>query len=96
MSGHSLKVKFLTVFAGLPKKNAFALEQIERMDDIKISPFPKDVMGAFKQASEEIIAEIIDKDPKFAKIYKSFSDYKNTVEKWTKISEYALLQDRYE
>ena len=45
---------------------------------------------------EEIIAEIITKDPKFAKIYKSFSEYKNTVEKWTKISEYALLQNRYE
>ena len=85
-----------SMLAEFMARNAFALEQIERMDDIKISPFPKDVMGAFKQASEEIIAEIVDKDPKFAKIYKSFSDYKNTVEKWTKISEYALLQDRYE
>ena len=85
-----------SMLAEFMARNAFALEQIDRMEDIKISPFPKDVMAAFKQASEDIIAEIIDKDPKFAKIYKSFSDYKNTVEKWTKISEYALLQDRYE
>ena len=53
-------------------------------------------MNAFKQKAEEIIAEIITKDPKFAKIYKSFSEYKDIVEKWTKISEYALLQNRYE
>ena len=46
------------------------------MEDIKIAPFPKDVMDAFKQKAEEIIAEIITKDPKFAKIHKSFSEYK--------------------
>ncbi|SVC58983.1 uncharacterized protein METZ01_LOCUS311837, partial [marine metagenome] len=48
------------------------------------------------EKAEEIIAEIITKDPKFATIYKSYSDYKKTVEKWTKISEYALLRNRYE
>jgi TRAP-type mannitol/chloroaromatic compound transport system substrate-binding protein len=53
-------------------------------------------MSAFKEKAEEIIAEIITKDPKFAKIYTSFSEYKDTVEKWTKISEYALLKNRYE
>jgi len=77
-------------------RNAFSLKQIETMEDIKIAPFPKEVLDAFKEKAEEIIAEIITKDPKFAKIYKSFSEYKDTVEKWTKISEYALLKNRYE
>jgi len=85
-----------SMLAEFMARNAFSLKQIETMEDIKIAPFPKDVMDAFKQKAEEIIAEIITKDPKFAKIYKSFSEYKDTVEKWTKISEYALLQNRYE
>ena len=85
-----------SMLAEFMARNAFSLKQIETMEDIKIAPFPKDVMDAFKQKAEEIIAEIITKDPKFAKIHKSFSEYKDTVEKWTKISEYALLKNRYE
>jgi TRAP-type mannitol/chloroaromatic compound transport system substrate-binding protein len=53
-------------------------------------------MKAFKKSTEEIINEIVGRDERFAKIYRSYSDYKNTVEQWTKISEYALLKDRYE
>ena len=85
-----------TMLAEFMARNAFALQQIKAMEDIKISPFPKDVMRAFKKSTQEIINEIARRDERFAKVYKSYSDYKNTVEQWTKISEYALLKNRYE
>jgi TRAP-type mannitol/chloroaromatic compound transport system substrate-binding protein len=65
------------------------------MDDIKILPFPDDVLAALKQASDEIIAEISARDEKFNTIYKSFINYMNTVSKWTEISEFAMLANRY-
>ena len=76
-------------------RNAFALTEIEQMDDIKILPFPDDVLAALKQASDEIIAEISARDEKFNTIYKSFINYMNTVSKWTEISEFAMLANRY-
>ena len=85
-----------TMLAEFMARNAFALQQIKTMEDIKIFPFPKDVMRAFKKSTQEIINEIVGRDERFAKVYKSYSDYKNTVEQWTKISEYALLKNRYE
>ena len=76
-------------------RNAFALTEIEQMDDVKILPFPDDVLAALKQASDEIIAEISARDEKFNTIYKSFINYMNTVSKWTEISEFAMLANRY-
>ena len=52
-------------------------------------------MDAFERTTDEIIREIEAKDPIFAKIYQSFSEYKKTAAEWTKISEYALLKHRY-
>jgi len=80
--------------AGLAR-NASALQQIKKMNEIKIKPFPKQVMDAFERTTDEIIREIEAKDPIFAKIYQSFSEYKKTAAEWTKISEYALLKHRY-
>ena len=76
-------------------RNAFALTEIEQMDDVKILPFPDDVMTALEQASDEIIAEISARDEKFKTIHQSFLDYMNTVSKWTEISEFAMLANRY-
>ena len=76
-------------------RNAFALSELEQMKDIKIAPFPKDVLAAFEKATDEIIAEIEKRDQQFANIYASFLDYKNTVSKWTEISEFAMLANRY-
>jgi TRAP-type mannitol/chloroaromatic compound transport system substrate-binding protein len=84
-----------TMLAEFVARNASALQQIRQMKDIEIKPFPNEVMDAFEKTTDEIIKEIEDKDPLFSKIYQSFSEYKKTAVEWTKISEYALLKNRY-
>jgi TRAP-type mannitol/chloroaromatic compound transport system substrate-binding protein len=84
-----------TMLAEFVARNATALQQIKAMKQIKIKPFPEDVMLSFEKTTDEIISEIETKDPMFSKIYKSFSEYKKTASEWTKISEYALLKQRY-
>ena len=76
-------------------RNASALQQIKKMKEIEIKPFPNEVMEAFENTTDEIIKEIEAKDPLFSKIFQSFSEYKKTASEWTKISEYALLKHRY-
>ena len=66
-----------------------------KLQYIEIKPFPNEIMAAFEKTTDEIIKEIEDKDPLFSKIYQSFSEYKKTAVEWTKISEYALLKNRY-
>ena len=84
-----------TMLAEFVARNASALQQIRKMKDIEIKPFPNEIMAAFEKTTDEIIKEIEDKDPLFSKIYQSFSGYKKTAVEWTKISEYALLKNRY-
>ena len=84
-----------TMLAEFVARNASALQQIKKMKEIKIRPFPKQVMNAFEKTTDQIIKEIEAKDPLFSKIYQSFSEYKKTTSEWTKISEYALLKHRY-
>ena len=84
-----------TMLAEFVARNASALQQIRQMNDIEIKPFPNEIMVAFEKTTDEIIKEIEDKDPLFSKIYQSFSEYKKTAVEWTKISEYALLKNRY-
>ncbi len=85
-----------TMLAEFVARNASALQQIKKMKEIEIKPFPKQVMKAFEKTTDQIIKEIEAKDPLFSKIYQSFSEYKKTAAEWTKISEYALLKNRYE
>jgi len=84
-----------TMLAEFVARNASALQQIKKMKEIEIKPFPNEVMEAFENTTDEIIKEIEAKDPLFSKIFQSFSEYKKTASEWTKISEYALLKHRY-
>jgi len=75
-------------------RNAVSLEQLREEGEIEILPFPEDVLTGLRQISEQVVQEVISRDPAAARIYESFSAYRDTVADWIDISERAMLRTR--
>ena len=56
--------------------NAIALQQLIDDPNVEIRPFPKEVIDRFREITEEILQEMADKDPAFAKIKQSFDEFR--------------------
>jgi TRAP-type mannitol/chloroaromatic compound transport system substrate-binding protein len=56
----------------------------------QLKPYPQDVMEAAFAASNEVYAEISAENPMFAKIYESYSKFRNDQNLWFQVSEYTF------
>jgi len=78
-------------------RNAQSLEQILELEaegKVELRAFPDDVLRELKRLSGEVIDEMVARDPASAKIYESFDAFRKRAEKWTAISEQAMLNTR--
>ena len=75
-------------------RNAISLQQLKSEGKVELRRFPDDVMRQLRQLTREVIEELVASDPVAARIYESFSNFRNTVGAWTEISEQALLDVR--
>jgi TRAP-type mannitol/chloroaromatic compound transport system substrate-binding protein len=75
-------------------RNARSLQQLVSEGEVEIRPFPDDVLRQLRMITDEVVAELVAEDPNAAKIYASFAAYRDTVSKWTAISEQAMLNTR--
>ncbi len=75
-------------------RNAQSLEKLDKEGEVEIRRFPDDVMKQLRALTGEVVDELIARDPVAAKIYDSFSSFKETVGAWTEISEQAILDTR--
>ena len=64
--------------------------------DVKIRTFSPEIIGAMKQANDELLAASADSDPTFKEILDSQNAYMKMARKWTEISDYAYLKDNIE
>ncbi len=75
-------------------RNAASLAQLRAEGDIEIRPFPNEVLSELRKLSEQVIADMAAEDPVVARVAESFSAYRDAVNDWTEISEYAMLEAR--
>ena len=75
-------------------RNAQSLQQLRAEGEVQILPFPDDVLLALQRISIEVIDEVVARDEKAARIYASFSSFRDSVSDWTNISERAMLRIR--
>ena len=59
--------------------------------DIQVKSFPKDVLDALKKATNELLDEQSAKDPLFKEIVESQRAFMKKAREWTKISDYAYI-----
>lgn len=74
--------------------NAIALQQLLEDPNVKVRPFPAEVLDHLKTLTDEIIAEWVAADPKAAKIYESFNAFREKSIPNQRITEHAFLETR--
>jgi len=75
-------------------RNAQSLQQLRQDGDVEIRAFPADVLRQLRDLTDEVINELVARDPQAARINESFVAYKKAVTDWTAISEQAMLNTR--
>lgn len=74
--------------------NNKALTELVEEHGVEVRRFPADVLAELKTISEEVLQEMADNDPKIAKVYKSFKDFKEQSQNYHKITEEAFYEAR--
>jgi TRAP-type mannitol/chloroaromatic compound transport system substrate-binding protein len=49
--------------------------------------FPKDVLMSFKEKSNEVVSEMIEKDPKSKKIFEAYEKFRVSFRDWSVVSD---------
>jgi TRAP-type mannitol/chloroaromatic compound transport system substrate-binding protein len=75
-------------------RNAEYLAELEANPQVELRQFPPEVLAVLRKYADELVAELIARDPVAAKVYASFSAYKARAERWSAISEQAFLNSR--
>ena len=75
-------------------RNARFLQQLRDEGKVEIRPFPDAVIAELRARSEEVIDDLIRRDEAAARIYASYTAFKQQVGKWLDISERAAVAAR--
>ncbi|RMG29111.1 MAG: TRAP transporter substrate-binding protein [Gammaproteobacteria bacterium] len=75
-------------------QNNAALRTLVEKHKVDVRPLPQDVLAKLKALSEEVVAEIAEKDPFARKVYTSYKRFYDETRAWTEISEKAYLVAR--
>ncbi|MFV1984768.1 MAG: TRAP transporter substrate-binding protein [Thiohalomonadales bacterium] len=75
-------------------RNNDALEILVNKHNVKLLPYPVDVLNELRNVSDEVIQDIATRSPVNKKVYDSFVKYRDQVTQWHKVSEQAYLNAR--
>lgn len=81
----------LIVLSEFEAKNNFYLKKILSESQVKLKPFPPDVLNALKKYSEEAIEEITAKDSFSNEVYNHYAKFKSEILGWNQSSEVAII-----
>lgn len=79
------------MLADFTAKNNGALQTLVEEHKVDLRPFPDEVLNKLKTLSEEVVAELAEKDALSEKVFASFSAFRNQARAWQDISERAYL-----
>jgi TRAP-type mannitol/chloroaromatic compound transport system substrate-binding protein len=82
------------MLADYTAKNNAALQTLKTKHKVNMRVFPDDVIKTLHQLSNEVVAIVGEHDELSARIYKSFSDFRNNVIQWSEISEGGYMRAR--
>ena len=91
---NACKVANNDVLAELTARNNEALDTLVNEHNVELRKFPDDVLQQLKKVSEEVVAEIAEKDAISKKVYQSYKQFRDQVMAWHDVSERAYLNAR--
>ncbi len=75
-------------------RNNDALVNLVENHGVQVRKLPDDVLLALYTASQQVMQDLIEKDPVAARVYRSFSDFYDGVRQYHHISEQAYINSR--
>ncbi len=75
-------------------RNNEALNTLVTQHKVQLREFPVEVLKQLKVVSDQVVAEVAEKDPASRKVYESFRKFRDQVVAWHDISERAYLNAR--
>ncbi len=83
----------LHMMTELEVKNSEYLEIIQQEGDLEIRTFPKAVLETLRSNTDQIISELVAKDPASAKVYQSFKSFKAKNKAWSNLTERVFYNE---
>lgn len=74
-------------------RNAEYLSILIEEEQVNIRQFPKEVLDTLRSYTEDILAELIEKDANAKKIYDSFQEYRKKAIAWSALTEKVFYND---
>ncbi|MEC9375268.1 MAG: TRAP transporter substrate-binding protein [Pseudomonadota bacterium] len=75
-------------------RNAEYLALLDQDENINIREFPRQVIQQLRSLTDDLLIELIERDPRAKKIHQSFIAYQKRAIRWSAISEQAYLNTR--
>lgn len=75
-------------------RNQRALDTLINIHKVNVLKLPDEVLSKLQTLSDEIVNEVAETNKITKKVFKSFKTYRDSVKKWTDISELAYLKSR--
>ncbi len=91
---NACKVANQDMLAEYTARNQIALDTLVNKHKVDLRQLPDDVLRTLKALSQEVVAEVAEKDALTRKVFKSFDVFSKQVNKWSAISERAYLNVR--
>ncbi|MCW8829656.1 MAG: TRAP transporter substrate-binding protein [Gammaproteobacteria bacterium] len=88
------KVANLDGLSELTARNNEALQTLVNKHKVELRRFPDEVLQQLLEVSEEVVAEIAEKDAMSKKVYQSYKRFRDQVMQWHDVSERAYLNAR--
>lgn len=82
------------VLADYTTQNQRALKTLVEEHGVTFAPLPDDVLLALRAASEAVVAEIAARDPLTQRVFESFRNFREQVQRWHAVSEVAFYRAR--
>src|SRR5690606_7698444 len=84
----------LDMTAEFMARNAQALAQLEADESVEVLEFPQPVLAELKRLSQQVIDDLVARDPVSAKVWESYRAFLQQSEGWQRASELAYLKTR--
>ncbi len=81
------------IMTDLEAKNSEFLATMQQEADIEIRKFPAEVISTLKEKTAEIIDELVAEDPKAAKVYAAFVEFKQKNKPWSDLTERVFYNE---
>lgn len=75
-------------------RNNAALKELVEQHGVQLRKLPDDVLLKLKEVSRQVVAEMVEADPLAKKVYKSYSEFSESVKSYHHISEQAYINAR--